>query len=51
MSPFLEDTFKSGTDVLKGEEPGMLGSGVVASQYKAAGKSVRAMLQMDMVGE
>ncbi|KAH7105991.1 Zn-dependent exopeptidase [Auriculariales sp. MPI-PUGE-AT-0066] len=33
-----------------GEEGGLLGSSRTASQYKSAGKVVRAMLQMDMVG-
>jgi len=32
-----------------GEEGGMLGSTVVAANYKSAGKAVRAMFQMDMV--
>ncbi|KAH7097454.1 hypothetical protein BKA62DRAFT_446111 [Auriculariales sp. MPI-PUGE-AT-0066] len=33
-----------------GEEGGLLGSARLASQYKSAGKVVRAMIQMDMVG-
>ncbi|KZV86373.1 Zn-dependent exopeptidase [Exidia glandulosa HHB12029] len=33
-----------------GEEGGLLGSARTASQYKAAGKQVRGMLQMDMKG-
>ena len=35
--------------MLQGEEGGLLGSARTASQYKSAGKTVRAMLQLDMV--
>ncbi len=51
VSGFLDGDFDVGVDVSKGKEAGMLGLAQVASQYKSAGKKVRAMLQLDMIGK
>lgn len=33
-----------------GEEGGLLGSQTIATNYKSAGKSVKAMMELDMTG-